>query len=520
MIYVLQSAGYDKNGQYIDLIKIGYSKDWKKRKDVYAAHNPTVKILYLSEDGDEDDEASLHLYFRKFRFLEYGREWYIYSDEIVDFFAKFPDFNELRESQILPAVLAKDVTSIEAYRDGDRLEELELIKSEFEGYIKSINVVTNINIHQITQDILGERLANDRAFEIYIDTYYPECSDSIKTVYNLRKGVINKEENDFMHEFNSKSENLRLKLLCTKFHELSKESQEVVLALVDDDYKNIISELGENTLAELNYNFERAKKKYSFKIFNLADLASRVYEEFHEGDHFSDEYIKTKLGEIYRELDYPETRWPSSKEINRFFATEDIKVKENGKFVRGKILRDGLLYDWGDDSVIKDNDTFLNRLKRRFNPGDRIPCNVIKNWLGTIYHDFKYTRTPKATDISDWFIIKEVELSEQGQRIRGYEIIGFINAKKRFNDKFRLKEMDEISPPIEFSMYDVLKTDVYNEFRYRYKVSSEEIIKILTKIFKKYGYYRKPKVVDIDIWFDTKPCQSENREGRALLRVK
>ena len=70
MIYVLQSAGYDKNGQYIDLIKIGYSKDWKKRKDVYAAHNPTVKILYLTEDGDEDDEASLHLYFRKFRFRE------------------------------------------------------------------------------------------------------------------------------------------------------------------------------------------------------------------------------------------------------------------------------------------------------------------------------------------------------------------------------------------------------------------------------------------------------------------
>ena len=47
MIYVLQSAGYDENRNYIDLIKIGYTESWDRRKVSYLLSNPTVILLYL-----------------------------------------------------------------------------------------------------------------------------------------------------------------------------------------------------------------------------------------------------------------------------------------------------------------------------------------------------------------------------------------------------------------------------------------------------------------------------------------
>ena len=513
MIYVIQSAGYDSKGQFIDLIKIGYTQNWKNRKEVYDAHNPTIKILYLSEAGDRADEASLHLYFRKFRFFDYGKEWYVYSNEIIDFFTNFPDFDEMRKSGVLPIVLPDDPES-----KGKLLKD-DLIKSELSGYIKSISQVTGIDINQITQDVLEERLVNDRAFEIYINTYYPERSDDIKTIYELRKGEPNKVELDFINEFCRKSDSMKLRLLCTDINKLPIDSQKVIFALVNHNYSNIISELGKDLLSEINYNFSEAKKRYSSKLFNISDLADRVYEEFHSGDHLSDEYIKTKLGEIYRELDYPETRWPSSKEINKFFATESIKVLENGKFIRGKILHDGLLYDWGNKEVVEGNVGFIDKLKSTFLPGDRIPCSVIKAKLKLIYKSFNYTRTAKSTDILEWFVAREVELSEKGKRLRGYEIVGFIDVKNKKRFKVEFAEGD-CSPAIESDFYNTLKLDVYHTFRYRYKVSTKEIVKILNKVLKKRGYYRTAKISDIDVWFETRPCQINNEDGRVLIKFK
>ena len=97
MIYVLQSAGYDENRNYIDLIKIGYTESWDRRKVSYLLSNPTVILLYLFKEIEATTEIEflLHEYFSKFRYEKYGREWFYKDDTILEFFTK--PFSEIKD---------------------------------------------------------------------------------------------------------------------------------------------------------------------------------------------------------------------------------------------------------------------------------------------------------------------------------------------------------------------------------------------------------------------------------------
>ena len=87
MIYVLESAAFI-NDRFESIIKIGYTYNWKDRFAAYKTHNPTVKVLFLFEEGNEDDEKLIHSYFRDFKLSSESGEWYKYDKIIVDFFKR------------------------------------------------------------------------------------------------------------------------------------------------------------------------------------------------------------------------------------------------------------------------------------------------------------------------------------------------------------------------------------------------------------------------------------------------
>lgn len=75
----------------------------------------------------------------------------------------------------------------------------------------------------------------------------------------------------------------------------------------------------------------------------------------------------------------------------------------------------------------------------RFSLGSKIECSEIKSILSDIYEKEGYKKTPKATDLTEYFEIKEVLLSiidENGnkKRSRGYEILDY----KRDSENFKL----------------------------------------------------------------------------------
>jgi hypothetical protein len=59
-----------------------------------------------------------------------------------------------------------------------------------------------------------------------------------------------------------------------------------------------------------------------------------------------------------------------------------------------------------------------------FSIGDKIPKSEVKNKLKSLYDSIGYSKTPKGTDLGDYFIIKNCKISKpDGTRDNGYEIL-------------------------------------------------------------------------------------------------
>lgn len=115
MIYVIQVDYYNHETNLpLRLLKIGYCDDSRKevRLSSYKTENPLMTPIYFIEGGTETHEKRLHYKFRDYLFT--GREWFIYSQEIIDFFstATLEDFNnlELTKKEIEDLIPPKDNT--------------------------------------------------------------------------------------------------------------------------------------------------------------------------------------------------------------------------------------------------------------------------------------------------------------------------------------------------------------------------------------------------------------------------
>ena len=64
------------------------------------------------------------------------------------------------------------------------------------------------------------------------------------------------------------------------------------------------------------------------------------------------------------------------------------------------------------------------RILSDFKVGDRLITSEVKEMLRLIYQDFKYGKTPKATDLEEYFVLKDIRLKDSsGKLVRGIEII-------------------------------------------------------------------------------------------------
>lgn len=63
-----------------------------------------------------------------------------------------------------------------------------------------------------------------------------------------------------------------------------------------------------------------------------------------------------------------------------------------------------------------------------FNIGDKLSITQIKEKLIYIYSSINYTSVPKATDLEDYFTVKEAKINEilsdgSKKRVRGMELV-------------------------------------------------------------------------------------------------
>lgn len=301
MIYLIQSAGYkvgeNNNISYFQLLKIGYTED--SRKDIrfsqYKLHNPTCQILYEIPDGTEDQEKRIQYRFRDLLFPDYGKEWFKYSEEIIEFFKNIKSLKDIEN------YLPKGNSSKKKYlKYKNNIKEILKYISDIPCRdIKKFNILC-----EEIFDILGDKIIDNEYTMDYLKLRFGEekIEEYNKIIESRNSGIYcddlitNQKVSRFMEEYNSLTK-ARKKLIMLCESNLSKKAIQVILNQIpDSDYiKSYYLALGPQRLKALGYKRSNIEKELGIVTFSDELLYDSIYSSFKEGSKYTLSDLKIRL---------------------------------------------------------------------------------------------------------------------------------------------------------------------------------------------------------------------------------
>lgn len=318
MIYLILSPAFidrdDISKGYIPLLKIGYTGEdsQKSRFDTYITENPTMKVLYLIKNGDMDDELNLHNHFKHLR-TGYGREWYKYDPEILDFFETHKTKESLGE---LDMVIGRSKRTI-----------INKLKSDITIMSRVNQIVGQIFTlyYSDTRDISEKRKIYNKTINLLL-LNYSDLNNYIIQFYPLvdlnRLVTLNEDINLKLNEFYSlKSATAKLRFLCS----LDESTALSCLPHLPEEYVNYYTVLGIERIKANGYNITDVKKEYEGIIGNQeVDIRSAILMEFSVGEKVSKNNVKEKLKKLYKNLGYSKT--PRAVDLGEYFIIKNCKI--------------------------------------------------------------------------------------------------------------------------------------------------------------------------------------------------
>ena len=333
MIYLIETTYYDKETkEVLDLLKIGYTEDSKKDKRfmAYRMHNPGYKLLYEVLGYSEDIEKRIQYKFKDLLYSEYGREWFYYSDDIINFFRDIDNIdleslpkNPIRGSKEFKRIKneCREVLSY-FFNTRDTEEHLKSIISEIKD--------------QLSKDYVIEYLRKDsRIGSKKVDRYFEVLRCRESGIY-CEDDMVNQEVSEFLRIYIYISLNTmkdKLKLLCE--YGLSSDAIDIVLGQIadSDEIKSYYTTLGPDRLRALSYSKTFIKKELNIVTFSQDLLEKSMYLEFKEGDKLSLVDIKTKLTNIYDSISYD--RKAKATDLENYFEVKKCTINFPDKRVNG-----------------------------------------------------------------------------------------------------------------------------------------------------------------------------------------
>lgn len=328
MIYLIETTYYNKETkEVLDLLKIGYTEDSNKDKrfTLYKLHNPGYKLLYEILGYDEDIEKRIQYKFRNLLYSEYGREWFYYSDDIINFFRDI-DLESLPKNPIRGSKEFKRIKN----------ECREVLSYFFntrdtEEHLKSI--ISEIK-DQLSKDYVIEYLRKDsRIGSKKVDRYFEVLRCRESGIY-CEDDMVNQEVSEFLRIYISlNTMKDKLKLLCE--YGLSSDAIDIVLGQIadSDEIKSYYTTLGPDRLRALSYSKTFIKKELNIVTFSQDLLEKSMYLEFKEGDKLSLVDIKTKLTNIYDSISYD--RKAKATDLENYFEVKKCTINFPDKRVNG-----------------------------------------------------------------------------------------------------------------------------------------------------------------------------------------
>ena len=331
MIYLIETTYYDKETkEVLDLLKIGYTEDSKKDKRfmAYRMHNPGYKLLYEVLGYSEDIEKRIQYKFKDLLYSEYGREWFYYSEDIINFF-KDIDSIDLESLPKNPIRGSKDFKKIK----NECREVLSYFfnSKDTEDYLK--NIISKVK-DQLTRDYVIEYLRKDsRIGSKKVDRYFEVLRCRESGIY-CEDDMVNQEVSEFLRIYISlNTMKDKLKLLCE--YGLSSDAIDIVLGQIadSDEIKSYYTTLGPDRLRALSYSKTFIKKELNIVTFSQDLLEKSMYLEFKEGDKLSLVDIKTKLTNIYDSISYD--RKAKATDLENYFEVKKCTINFPDKRVNG-----------------------------------------------------------------------------------------------------------------------------------------------------------------------------------------
>lgn len=311
-------------------MKIGYTEDSNKDKrfTLYKLHNPGYKLLYEILGYDEDIEKRIQYKFRNLLYSEYGREWFYYSDDIINFFRDIDNIdleslpkNPIRGSKEFKRIKneCREVLSY-FFNTRDTEEHLKSIISEIKD--------------QLSKDYVIEYLRKDsRIGSKKVDRYFEVLRCRESGIY-CEDDMVNQEVSEFLRIYISlNTMKDKLKLLCE--YGLSSDAIDIVLGQIadSDEIKSYYTTLGPDRLRALSYSKTFIKKELNIVTFSQDLLEKSMYLEFKEGDKLSLVDIKTKLTNIYDSISYD--RKAKATDLENYFEVKKCTINFPDKRVNG-----------------------------------------------------------------------------------------------------------------------------------------------------------------------------------------
>lgn len=323
MIYLIETTYYNKETKKVlDLLKIGYTED--SRKDIrfmaYKMHNPGFKLLYEIPNLSEDVEKRVQYKFRNLLYSEYGREWFYYSDDIINFFRDIDKID-------LESLPKSPMSERRKYWKLNKLVKnvvywVSIIPKESKrDYIEKIIEDLGSNLKNI-QDILNY-IEKDYGSESTLE--YRKMIERKETKKYCNDDIINQEVSSVLYEFERKTTYYdKMKLLCNT--NLSKEALELILAQIseEDDIKSHFLALGPEKIKALGYNITKIRRELGIVIFNKELLINTIFTNFNVGDKLNQIDIKQKLFDLYTSISYTAT--PKATDLGNYFEIKKCKI--------------------------------------------------------------------------------------------------------------------------------------------------------------------------------------------------
>lgn len=332
MIYLIETTYYDKiNKKIIDLLKIGYTNDLKKRFSQYVSCNPEVQLLD-SRPGGENLEKYLHKYFSKYKYPKLD-EWFYYNDEIID------DF------QLIDLPTPEDI------------EELDLINKVRDSGIKYLNKIVNSVVNMYESRNYQFDL-NIKSYKNRFNIIWENCVERIETVFKDEN--ISEKDKAFYIMFtelnlqnNIDDKNRITNTVINTF----KRNNEAGLYIASNNYNNYYYIISDDRVIkdELSYYIEinalnSVKEYFNNKYKNIVDMINgeefatvkNIIEELNNPDIYGhssilkfvlsirNSYSETILNKLIFYIRYYKLGENTTTEISNYDSTKYFDMFPNG----------------------------------------------------------------------------------------------------------------------------------------------------------------------------------------------